>query len=201
MTIECSSIQLRAGTAASLFASLATSLWVFNAVAAETASVSGEQQVQTIVSVLPEVQARMAVVPDSGWASAGNRTFTGTVALKFAFRQTAPASSYASYVRFERGARTFWHMHPLGQTLIIVDGTGLTQAMNSDGSLGPIMAVKPGDVVICPPGVTHWHGASPDSPMTHLAISESNPERPVVWKEALSEKSYVEGAMKALSTK
>ena len=107
MTIECSSIQLRAGTAASLFASLATSLWVFNAVAAETASVSGEQQVQTIVSVLPEVQARMAVVPDLGWASAGNRTFTGTVALKFAFRQTAPASSYASYVRFERGARTF----------------------------------------------------------------------------------------------
>lgn len=201
MTVKYSLIQLRASTVASLFASLATSLYVFNAVAAETYSVSNAQPVQTVVSVLPEVQARMAIVSDSSWTSADNSTFTGKVALKFAFRQSAPASSYAAYVRFERGARTFWHMHPLGQTLIVVEGTGLTQAINADGTLGPVTAVKPGDVVICPPGITHWHGASPDSSMTHLAISELDPKKSVVWKEAVSAKSYVEGAKNALSTK
>lgn len=97
MTVKYSLIQLRASTVASLFASLATSLCVFNAVAAETYSVSNAQPVQTVVSVLPEVQARMAIVFDSSWTSADNSTFTGKVALKFAFRQSAPACRLCSF--------------------------------------------------------------------------------------------------------
>lgn len=101
-------------------------------------------------------------------------------------------------MRFSPGTRTFWHVHPLGQTLLIVDGVGLTQARNADGTLGPVTAVKAGDVVNCPPGVMHWHGASPDAATTHLAISESDPKAAVKWLDPVDEKSYREGAAKAL---
>lgn len=154
------------------------------------------QQGQIVVSAFPE--ARQALAPDSSWVSAGNSNFTGNVVMKSAFRQLSPARSYGAYVRFSQGARTYWHMHPLGQTLLVVDGIGLTQARNPDGSLGPVVSVKAGDVVTCPPGIMHWHGASPDSPMTHLAISESDSKQPVVWMEPVDDKSYRDGAVKAL---
>lgn len=152
---------------------------------------------QSVVSALPPSQAAVTISPDESWKSAGNRTFTGEVVTKAAFRQHAPARSYGAYVRFSPGARTFWHIHPLGQTLIIIEGTGLTQAVEADGTPGAVVVLKPGDVVTCPPGVMHWHGASPESPMTHLAISEADPKQPTVWKEALDEKSYREGAARA----
>ncbi len=153
---------------------------------------------QIVRSAFPEGEARQSLRPDASWKSAGSRHFTGEVTTKSAFRQTAPARSYGAYVRFSPGARTFWHVHPLGQTLLVVDGVGLTQAVLPDGRLGPIERIRAGDVVTCPPGVMHWHGASPDAPMTHLAISESDPKTPVVWKDPVDERLYLEGAKKAL---
>lgn len=185
--------QLRSATR--LVAPLALLALMQSAFAAQEASAP---KGQTVVSAFPEAQAHQALTPDSSWVSAGNRNFTGDVVMKSAFRQLSPARSYGAYVRFSPGARTYWHIHPLGQTLLVVDGVGLTQARNPDGALGPVVAVKAGDVVTCPPGIMHWHGASPDSPMTHLAISESDPKQPVAWKEPIDDKSYRDGAAKAL---
>lgn len=153
---------------------------------------------QTVVSVLPSSEALQKLVPDPTWVPTNPKTFTGEAVMKSVYRQTSPARNYGAYVRFSPGARTFWHVHPLGQTLLIVDGVGLTQARNADGTLGPVTAVKAGDVVNCPPGVMHWHGASPDAAMTHLAISESDPKAAVKWLDPVDEKCYREGAAKAL---
>lgn len=180
-----------------LVAPLAALALMQSAFAAQEASAA---QGQTVVSIFPEAQARQALKPDSSWVSAGNHNFTGDVVMKSAFRQSSPARSYGAYVRFSPGARTYWHIHPLGQTLLVVDGIGLTQARNPDGSLGPVVAVKAGDVVTCPPGIMHWHGASPDSSMTHLAISEFDSKKPVAWKEPVDDKSYRDSAAKALLT-
>lgn len=110
-----------------------------------------------------------------------------------------PARGYGAYVYFTPGARTNWHMHPLGQTLLVVDGTGLTQAKNPDGTIGPVVRIQAGDVVICPPGIEHWHGAAPGSSMTHLATSESDPKQPVVWKEPVADAAYRDAAANAVA--
>lgn len=181
--------------AAGLIAPLAAILAAQSALAAQEAS---SPRGQAVAPVFPAAEARQALEPDSSWTPASSRSFTGQAVVKPAFRQPSPARSYGAYVRFSPGARTYWHVHPLGQTLLIVDGIGLTQARGPDGSPSPVVAVKAGDVVICPPGVMHWHGASPDSPMTHLAISESDPARPVAWKDPVDDESYLKGASKAL---
>ena len=173
---------------------LATLFLIQGAFAAQTAASAG----QTVVSSFPEAEARQALVPDGTWVSTNPKTFTGKALMKSAFRQVEPAKSYGAYVYFTPGARTFWHVHPLGQTLLIVDGIGLTQSRNADGTLGPVVAVKAGEVGTCPPGIMHWHGASPDAPMTHLAISENDPKVAVKWLDAVDAKSYREGAEKAL---
>lgn len=80
-------------------------------------------------------------MPDGTWVSTNPKTFTGKALMKSAFRQVEPAKSYGAYVYFTPGARTFWHVHPLGQTLLIVDGIGLTQSRNADGTLGPVVVV------------------------------------------------------------
>lgn len=165
--------------------------------AAEAGAVSAPAR-QTVVSVLPSSEAQQKLVPDQTWAPTNPKTFTGEAVMKAVYRQTSPARNYVAYVRFSPGARTFWHVHPLGQTLLIVDGIGLTQSRNADGTLGPVVTVKAGDVVTCPPGIMHWHGASPDAPMTHLAISENDPKVAVKWLDAVDAKSYREGAEKAL---
>ncbi len=113
------------------------------------------------------------------------RNFTGTVRLDPVFQTQAPARSYGAYVTFEPGARTHWHTHPLGQTLIVTFGTGLTQEWG-----GPVQVIRPGDVVICPPGVKHWHGAAPDAAMTHLAIGEHLDGKSVEWMEPVSDEQY-----------
>lgn len=111
--------------------------------------------------------------------------FTGTVRVDPVFRTSAPARAYGSYVTFEPGARTNWHTHPLGQTLIVTFGTGLTQEWG-----GPVQVIKQGDVVMCPPGVKHWHGATPDTAMTHLAIGEHLNGNSVEWMEKVSDEHY-----------
>ena len=89
-------------------------------------------------------------------------------------------------VTFEPGARSNWHIHPVGQVLIITSGVGRTQEWGK-----PIREVRPGDVVICPAGVKHWHGAAPDSSMTHISIcEEKEPGKVVEWMEKVTDEQY-----------
>jgi quercetin dioxygenase-like cupin family protein len=111
--------------------------------------------------------------------------FTGTVRVDPLFQAPAPARVGAGQVTFEPGARTAWHTHPLGQTLIITAGLGWVQREG-----GPIEEVRPGDVVWFPPGLKHWHGASPATAMTHIAIQESVDGKNVDWMEKISDEQY-----------
>ena len=111
--------------------------------------------------------------------------FTGTVRIDPLFQAPEPARASAGSVTFEPGARTAWHTHPLGQTLIIVSGFGWVQREG-----GPIEEVHPGDVVWFPPGLKHWHGASPTTAMTHIAIQEMLNGKNVDWLEKVSDEQY-----------
>jgi quercetin dioxygenase-like cupin family protein len=111
--------------------------------------------------------------------------FTGAVRIDPLFQAPDPARVSAGSVTFEPGARTAWHTHPLGQTLIIASGLGWVQ---KEG--GPIEEVHPGDVVWFPPGLKHWHGASPTAAMTHIAIQESLNGKNVDWLEKVSDEQY-----------
>ncbi|MEZ5319251.1 MAG: cupin domain-containing protein [Vicinamibacterales bacterium] len=111
--------------------------------------------------------------------------FTGTVRLDAPFQRSAPARVAGAVVTFEPGARTAWHTHPLGQTLIVTAGAGRVQR---DG--GPIEDIRPGDVVWIPPGEKHWHGAAPGTAMTHLAIQEQLDGSAVEWMEQVSDAQY-----------
>jgi quercetin dioxygenase-like cupin family protein len=111
--------------------------------------------------------------------------FTGTVRVDPLFQSPEPARAAGAYVTFEPGARTAWHTHPLGQTLIVTAGFGRVQR---DG--GPMEEIRPGDVVWFPPGLKHWHGASPTTAMTHIAIQESLDGKAVDWMEKVSDEQY-----------
>lgn len=115
--------------------------------------------------------------------SAGNEHFTGEVVTAALYGPQAPSKSYAATVTFSPGARTYWHIHEIGQTLIVTEGTGWTQEWGKE----PVM-LKPGDIVRCPPGVKHWHGASADAAMTHIALSEAGGT--VTWLEEVNENDY-----------
>src|SRR4051794_27552676 len=111
--------------------------------------------------------------------------FTGTVRIDPLFPAKAPARAAGASVTFEPGARTAWHTHPLGQTLIVTAGCGWVQ---QEG--GPVEEVRPGDVVWFPPRVKHWHGASPSTAMTHIAIQEGLDGKVVDWLEKVSDEQY-----------
>jgi quercetin dioxygenase-like cupin family protein len=111
--------------------------------------------------------------------------FTGTVRIDPLFQAPEPARVGAAQVTFEPGARTAWHTHPLGQTLIITTGLGRVQREG-----GPVEDVRPGDVVWFPPGMKHWHGASPTTAMTHIAIQELLDGKAVDWLEHVSDDQY-----------
>ena len=111
--------------------------------------------------------------------------FTGAVRLDPLFQASAPARAMGASVTFEPGARTAWHRHPLGQTLIVTSGCGLVQRWG-----GPIETVRPGDVVWFPPGEKHWHGATATVALTHVAIQEAQGGRAVEWLEHVSEEQY-----------
>jgi quercetin dioxygenase-like cupin family protein len=112
--------------------------------------------------------------------------FTGSVRIDPLFQSPEPARAGAGQVTFEPGARTAWHTHPLGQTLIITSGLGW---VHRDGG-GPIEEVRPGDIVWFPPGLKHWHGASPSNAMTHIAIQESLDGKNVDWMEKVTDEQY-----------
>jgi quercetin dioxygenase-like cupin family protein len=111
--------------------------------------------------------------------------FTGAVRVDPLFQAGDPARVSGGQVTFEPGARTAWHTHPLGQTLLITSGLGWVQ---HEG--GPIEEVRPGDVVWFPAGLKHWHGATPTTAMTHIAITESRDGKNVDWMEKVSDEQY-----------
>jgi 4-carboxymuconolactone decarboxylase len=111
--------------------------------------------------------------------------FTGNVRVEGRFQAEAPARVGGGTVTFEAGARTAWHTHPLGQTLIVTSGAGLVQHWG-----GPVQEIKPGDVVWIPPGVKHWHGATASTGMAHIAVSESLDGKSVEWMEKVTDEQY-----------
>ena len=115
--------------------------------------------------------------------------FTGTVRIDPLFPVTPPARAAANAVTFEPGARTAWHTHPLGQTLIVTAGCGRAQREG-----GPIEEIRPGDVVTFAPGVKHWHGATATTGMTHLAIQEKEGGKAVEWLEHVTDEQYGAGS-------
>ena len=111
--------------------------------------------------------------------------FTGTVWQDPVITAEAPARVVVARVAFEPGARTAWHTHPLGQTLYVISGVGRFQTLGQ-----PIFEIRPGDTIWIPPGEKHWHGASPENAMTHIAIQESENGSPVSWMEKVSDEDY-----------
>lgn len=112
--------------------------------------------------------------------------FTGSVRIDPLFAAEAPGRSSRAQVTFEPGARTAWHTHPAGQTLIVTFGCGRVQREG-----GPIEDVRPGDVVWFPAGERHWHGAAPHTAMSHIAIQESIDGSPVTWMEHVTDEEYL----------
>ena len=111
--------------------------------------------------------------------------FTGPVRVDPLFQAGDAARVSGGHVRFEPGARSAWHTHPLGQTLIVTSGLGWAQAEG-----GPIEEIRPGDVVWFPPELKHWHGATPTTAMTHIAITEVQNGKNVDWLEKVSDEQY-----------
>ncbi|MDZ8055487.1 MAG: cupin domain-containing protein [Aulosira sp. ZfuVER01] len=111
--------------------------------------------------------------------------FIGTVRIDPLFEAHDPARTSGASVTFELGARTAWHTHPLGQTLIVTVGCGLAQRWG-----GAIEQIRPGDVIWFAPGEKHWHGATPTTAMTHIAIQEWLDGKPVGWLEQVSDEQY-----------
>lgn len=140
------------------------------------AAVALAQNAQDVV-----VQRAGSQAPSIGAA----RNFTGSVRVDGRFQGSAPARVSGGTVTFEPGARTAWHTHPLGQTLIVTAGAGLVQHWG-----GAIQEIRPGDTVWIPPGVKHWHGASAMTGMTHVAISEAQDGKTVDWLEHVSDEQY-----------
>ncbi len=111
--------------------------------------------------------------------------FSGSVRVDPLFEAPPPARGFGSNVTFEPGARTAWHTHPLGQTLIVTSGCGLVQRWG-----GPARQIRPGDVVWFPPGEKHWHGAMPSVAMAHIAIVEALDGKSADWLEKVSDEQY-----------
>jgi quercetin dioxygenase-like cupin family protein len=118
-------------------------------------------------------------------AAGPHEYFTGRVRLDSPFSTDAPARVGGAIVTFEPGARTAWHTHPLGQTLIVTHGKGWIQCEGED-----IQEMHQGDIVWIPAEIKHWHGATPENAMTHIAIAESQNGNPVTWLEQVSDEQY-----------
>lgn len=118
--------------------------------------------------------------------------FTGDVRIDPLHTAPEPARHGAASVTFEPGARTAWHTHPLGQTLVVTSGAGWTQCEGEE-----IVEIRAGDVIWCPPGHRHWHGATPTTAMTHIAIQEAKDGKMVEWMEHVTDEQYLAGAATA----
>jgi quercetin dioxygenase-like cupin family protein len=112
--------------------------------------------------------------------------FTGEATITGQFQREAPSRVSGAVVHFEPGARTAWHTHPLGQTLIVTEGVGWTQIEG-----GPKLEFYAGDILWCPPEHKHWHGATSTAAMTHIAIQEAKDGSPVTWMEHVTDEQYL----------
>jgi quercetin dioxygenase-like cupin family protein len=122
------------------------------------------------------------VAPPSDW-------FTGTVYMDTIATPSPPSRVSAASVHFSPGARTAWHTHPFGQTIYVTEGVGLCQQRG-----GPVNVIRPGDIVFFEPGEDHWHGATPNRLMTHIAIQEADDSgSPVTWGEPVTDDEYGAG--------
>ena len=154
-----------------MFAAVLTLLAVLLSLASALAQTDQDVVVQRAGSQAPSVGAA--------------QNFTGAVRVDGRFQARAPARISGGTVTFEPGARTAWHTHPLGQTLVVTAGAGLVQHWG-----GAIQEIRPGDVVWVPPGVKHWHGAAATAGMAHVAISEVLDGKTVEWMEHVSDEQY-----------
>lgn len=132
---------------------------------------------------LPTQQITRAGEQASTFGSA--EYFTGRVRVDPLFTPNANIDASGAYVTFEPGAHSAWHTHPAGQRLVVTSGIGLTQEWGK-----PVQTIRQGDVVWCPPGVKHWHGAAPNSAMTHLAVGKAVNGKSVTWMEKLTDEQY-----------
>src|SRR5437764_11545647 len=139
----------------------------------------------TVRRALRRIEMEIKRVGSQASAKGPADWFTGTVRVDPLFDRSDPARVSGASVTFEPGARTAWHTHPLGQTLIVTAGCGRAQR---DG--GPVEELRPGDVVWFPPGEKHWHGAAPKTAMTHTAIHESLDGKTVDWMEHVTDEQY-----------
>jgi 4-carboxymuconolactone decarboxylase len=138
------------------------------------------------VPAIAHAQDSLTVVRGTPPDQVAAEHFTGPVRVGGWFQAVAPARVYGATVAFARGARTHWHVHPLGQTLVVTAGIGRVQRWG-----GPVQEIRPGNVVQIPPGVKHWHGASPDTPMTHVALVEQPATGPSTeWMEEVTGDQY-----------
>lgn len=118
-------------------------------------------------------------------AAGSAENFTGRVRVDPLFPATKDINASAAYVTFEPAARSAWHVHPAGQRLVVISGAGRTQEWGK-----PVQEIRPGDVVVCPPGAKHWHGAAQTTAMTHLAVTGSVDGKTVQWMEKVSDDQY-----------
>ncbi|MEE4747805.1 cupin domain-containing protein [Pseudomonas alliivorans] len=134
--------------------------------------------------------ASMSIVRNGEQASimGAPANFVGAARIDPLFPARSPSRVSAAYVTFQPGARSMWHTHPLGQTLVVTSGTGWIQ---QEG--GEKQAIKPGDVIWTPPGVKHWHGATSTTGMTHMAIQEAQNGKNVEWLEPVTDAQYEAG--------
>jgi quercetin dioxygenase-like cupin family protein len=114
--------------------------------------------------------------------------FMGEVLIRDQFQRPNPSRLTGGTVSFQPGARTAWHTHPLGQTLLVTEGRGWTQCEGEK-----IVEIEAGDIIWCPPGHRHWHGATPTSAMTHIALQEALDGKVVEWMEKVSDEDYLVG--------
>jgi len=133
----------------------------------------------------PLNQIRISSAGSQPSVQGAEENFTGSVRVDGLFQGDAPARIRGGTVTFEPGARTAWHTHPLGQTLIVTAGVGYVQ---QEG--GPRQEIRPGDIVWIPPHVRHWHGATATTGMTHIAITEAEDGQTVTWEEKVSDAQY-----------
>ncbi|MCG3783172.1 cupin domain-containing carboxymuconolactone decarboxylase family protein [Delftia acidovorans] len=153
------------------------SMALSGAVTAAAAQSAGPGAMPPVVEVRPASAQQVSV--------GSAETFTGDVRISSPFQALLPATAGGATVTFTARARTAWHTHPLGQTLIVTEGQGLVQQQGQ-----PALIIRPGDVVTIPPNVRHWHGAGPQGSMTHIAIAEKENGSAVAWQDKLCEQDY-----------
>src|ERR1051325_10519370 len=138
----------------------------------------------------PFTETRMEIIRNGSQPSqkGPEAHFSGNVRIDNVFQRTGTARVAGATVTFDPGARTAWHTHPLGQTLIVISGKGWTRCED-----GPIVEINAGDIVWCPPGHRHWHGATPTTAMTHIAIQEALDGKVIDWLEKVTDEEYFAG--------